>query len=200
MKSMKNIKYLFGFLMGVAPVLGQGPAGHQGFEKLKSIAGKWRGPVKSPYVAKRGEGDMATLEYQTISGGNALMETLTFDGAPPMVSIYHPDGRQLMMTHYCSSANQPRVRTKQTEWSAASDLFEFHYLDATNVLSSDQMHIERMSIQLTDKDHLVQMWSDGKMEVRILAERIGPAPEAPASSVATPASAAPAAPASPSPR
>lgn len=178
---MKKILYLLPFLGAAFPLRGQSPATHEGFEKLKTIAGKWKGTVHSP-MGPSG----VTLEWEEISGGRALMEKLTFDGAPTMVSIYHPDGRQLMMTHYCTSANQPRVRTRQTEWSAASRDFEFFYLDATNVLSSDQMHIEKLTFNLKDDDHLVQKWSDGKMEVVLTMERVSGPPGSPAPGPAPP--------------
>src|SRR5687767_712785 len=65
------------------------------FEKLKSLVGEWQG--KSP------EGVEASLTYQLISGGTAVMETLKPANEPGMVTIYHLNGDRVMMTHYCSA-------------------------------------------------------------------------------------------------
>jgi hypothetical protein len=156
----------------VARLEAQSPSIHPAFERLKSIEGKWTGTVEGPHGP-----ESVSLEYEVISAGKALMEKLTFKNTPSMVSIYHPDGRQLMMTHYCISANQPRVRTRQTEWPLDARDFEFFYLDATNVLSSDQMHIDRLEIHIQDENHLVQKWHDGKNAIIVTVAREGSPPK-----------------------
>ena len=32
-----------------------------------------------------------------------------------MTTVYHLDGRDLVLTHYCMGGNQPRMRAKTTE-------------------------------------------------------------------------------------
>ena len=48
---------------------------------------------------------------------HAVMETLDGPDAIQMITVYHPDGASLLMTHYCSMGNEPRMRSKATrEW------------------------------------------------------------------------------------
>ena len=79
--------------------------GKSAFERLKTLAGTWEG--------KAGHGDAgqaATVTYRLASGGSVVEETL-FPGTPhEMISMYHLVDGQLVMTHYCAMANQPRMR------------------------------------------------------------------------------------------
>ena len=76
--------------------------GVNGFDKLKSLAGQWQG--------KRSDGKPVVVTYELVSGGHGIMERLEAADEDEMVTVYHPDGDGLMMTHYCSAGNQPRMR------------------------------------------------------------------------------------------
>ncbi len=90
-----------------APALAQAPSvdGKAAFERLKSLAGTWQGQ------AGHGQPDQAaTVTYRVASGGSVVEETL-FPGTPhEMISMYHLVGGELVLTHYCAMANQPRMR------------------------------------------------------------------------------------------
>jgi hypothetical protein len=72
-----------------------------GFASLKSLAGQWE--------AKDEKGNPAITTWKLVSGGSALMEEMPHDG---MVTMYHMDNNRLLMTHYCSSMNQPRMQAE----------------------------------------------------------------------------------------
>jgi hypothetical protein len=74
-----------------------------------------------------------------------------------MVTVYYPDGDRLMMTHYCSLHNQPRMRADAPAADGRKLLFDF--VDATNLSSPDAMHMHKLVVNLEDKDHLVQEWT-----------------------------------------
>ena len=44
------------------------------------------------------------------AGGSAVHETLFPGSAHEMVSVYHLDGADLVMTHFCALGNQPRMK------------------------------------------------------------------------------------------
>ena len=129
------------------------------FEKLKSLVGEWQG--KSP------EGVEATLTYQLISGGTAVMETLKPGNEPGMVTVYHLNGDKVMMTHYCSAGNQPRMQAAV----AAGDVkaLAFVFLDGANLAGHGDGHIHGLTLTFDDKDHVTQewVWRDGGKEVQM---------------------------------
>ncbi len=67
------------------------------WDRMKSLVGTWQGTF---------EGKPARVTYALVSDGTALMETLESHDSSQMVTVYHPDGSTLLMTHYCSIGNQ----------------------------------------------------------------------------------------------
>jgi hypothetical protein len=48
-----------------------------------------------------------------------------------MVTVYHQDGQDLRMTHYCSAKNQPRMKASSV--SPDGNVVSFEFVDATNL-------------------------------------------------------------------
>lgn len=83
-----------------------GATARDAFEKLRSLIGRWE--------ATTSEEITATVTYELHAGGTALFET--FVEAEPsgsdMVSAFHLDGDRLMLSHFCSGGNQPRMMAR----------------------------------------------------------------------------------------
>lgn len=147
-------RYSFMLLSFAGIVLWSNPARPQnhavaGFEKLKSLVGEWQGAGT--------DGKMRTATYQLLSGGTAVMETLLPDGEPSMVTVYYIDGDRLMMTHFCSAGNQPRMRAA----GAAGEIqkLDFAFLDATNLPKPTAGHIHHLRLVFQDQLHFTQTWT-----------------------------------------
>jgi hypothetical protein len=134
-------------------------------EKLKSLAGEWQGTDS--------KGGALKVSYQLISNGSSVMETLMPAKEPSMVTIYHLDGDNLMMTHYCSMANQPRMRAGAVMGDVKK--LEFSFVDATNMASPADAHMSKLVLTFQDNNHLSHEWTmthgDEKMPVVFNLER-----------------------------
>lgn len=119
------------------------------FDKLKTLAGVWQGTGS--------DGKMRTVSYQLAAGGTVLVETLTPEGEPSMVSLYHRDGEKLMMTHYCSAGNQPRMRAEIP--GGDFNKLDFVFVDATNLAQTSEGHIHGLTLTFEDAGHLAQTWT-----------------------------------------
>jgi hypothetical protein len=123
-------------LVLAAPVLAQAQAvdGKAAFERLKSLAGTWQGQ------AGHGEaGHAATVTYRVASGGSVVEEAL-FPGTPhEMISMYHLVDGELVLTHYCAMANQPRMRLDRT--SSTPDRLVFAFDGGTNFDPAKDTHV-----------------------------------------------------------
>lgn len=139
--------------LGAAPLKAGEPGAMKntpGFEKLKSLVGTWQ--------AKTKDGQVTTVSYKIISAGSAVMETMSHSkDEAAMVTIYHLDGDNLMMTHYCSANNQPRMRAEPVTGDPKA--LTFSYLDATNLASPDDGHMHKLVVTFQDKDHFTQEWT-----------------------------------------
>jgi hypothetical protein len=135
---------------------------------MKSLAGNWAGTTK--------HGKPVKLTYTVVSGGTTVMERLDSPEGGNMITMYHPDGEHLMVTHYCSAGNQPRM--VEAPRQGDNDL-AFSFFDATNDPNiPGRGHMRGLKFHFQDKNHFTQEWtfgwSDGRQEVETLTlHRIG---------------------------
>ncbi len=124
---------------------GAGPSSaNAAFDSLKGLAGEWQA---------KGPGDMAqTVTWKLISDGSVIMESMQEES---MVTMYHLDKDHLMVTHYCSAHNQPRMVGKVSD---DGKTFTFDFLDATNLASPADGHMRKLVLTIQDKDHFTEQW------------------------------------------
>lgn len=96
-------------------------ASHSWARLAQGLPGTW--------TATTERGPRLEVSYRLASRGSALLETFGASPAEQTLSVYHPDGRGLMLTHYCAQGNQVRLRASE----ASAERVTFTYLDATNV-------------------------------------------------------------------
>lgn len=134
-------------LLSAAPLMAaDAPKTNPQFEAMKALVGDWVG--KTPY-------GKSTVTYKLVSDGSTLMETMG-ENTGEMVTMYHADGDSVMMTHYCSANNQPRMRAKQPEKDGS---LVFKFIDVTNLANQDEVFISGLSLKIIDKDHFTQQWT-----------------------------------------
>src|SRR5262245_7059241 len=85
-------------------------AAARALEQLKSLAGEWI--ETSPDGHAKGA---TAVSYRKTAGGSAVLEILFPGTEMEMASVYHLDGKNLVMTHYCMVGNQPRMQARLTE-------------------------------------------------------------------------------------
>ena len=116
------------------------------FEALKKLVGTW--------TATGPEGKEVTTQFRLTAGGSMLVETL-FPGSPQeMITMYHMDGNDLILTHYCLLGNQPRL--KAISMNDPKKLM-FKSTGGTN-MKPDDMHMGQATLTLTDADHFEADW------------------------------------------
>ena len=79
-----------------------------------------------------------------------------------MVTIYHVDGKDLVLTHYCALGNQPHLKLDP---KSAADQFDFKFVGGSNLNPEKDMHMHEGSIKFLDDDHIQWAWvgyKDGK--------------------------------------
>ncbi len=120
------------------------------FEKFKALAGEWEG--------QRSDGEMVKVSYQVLSGDSAVVEILTeFAEEVTMVTVYHMDGNDVRMTHYCSAQNQPRMKASSV--SPEARVVSFEFVDVTNLAQPTDGHLQNLEITFKDRNHITQKWT-----------------------------------------
>jgi len=122
------------------------PAKHAGLDRFKQLAGEWTGKM-----CMNGKEHPGTIIYKVTSNGSAVIETIAPGTPHEMVTVIHADGKDLILTHYCSLGNQPRMKA---DGKGDGDKFDFQFLSATNMKSDKDMHMHSVVYTLVDKDTL----------------------------------------------
>ena len=142
------------------------------FGKLKLLAGDWEGTLEWT-GARTGTGSMNAAYYLT-GNGSALVENLIMENVPVMTSVYHLDGSDLRVTHYCGAQNQPRLKAKRVDLEHSA--IDFGFVDITNLRSAAAPHVHGLELRLTDSNHLTITFlfqNDGKeSREKIVLKRI----------------------------
>ena len=131
-----------------AAAFGQSDA-QKSFTQLKSLSGTWQG--------KNSQGMPLEVTFRDTADGSALMSEIQGHGRENMISMIHLDGpNRLMITHYCSAGNQPRM---QATVSPDGKTFTFDFVDATNLATPDAGHMQRVVFTIVDADHHTEDWT-----------------------------------------
>jgi hypothetical protein len=158
-------KLILGPLVGVTLLVSS--AGHGGaeksandvaFERLKKLVGDWQ----DANAKSDAEKSIVVLRYRLTAADSVLVE-IDFPGtAKEMMTMYHRDGDQLVLTHYCGCGNQPRMRARA---GAVVNELVFDFDGGTNLNPAKGFHMHDAVIRFGDDDHIHSEWEyfvDGK--------------------------------------
>ena len=125
------------------------------FSRLKSLAGDWylvRGVRLG--VKLEANNDEPFINYAVSSGGHSVVEELFVDKPNEMTSVYYLDSGRLMMDHYCSLGNQPRM----VAVSGPTNEIPFSLLSVSNMADENDLHISSHSVEFDGPDELTVRW------------------------------------------
>jgi hypothetical protein len=119
------------------------------FDQLKTLTGSWEG--------KNSAGKPIHVSFRDTAGGSALMSEIIGDGHENMISMIHFDGpNRLLITHYCSAGNQPRMAATT---SPDGKTITFDFFDATNLATPEAGHMQRVVFTIVDANHHTEEWT-----------------------------------------
>lgn len=129
-----------------------GVAAPKAIERLKALAGDWVA-AEDGEMAKKGD---LVARYAVTAAGSAVVETV-FPGSPhEMVTVYHADGSDLVLTHYCMEGNQPRMRARSPQGAR----FEFAFDGGTNIDPKRDRHMNSASLEIVGADEIRSVWTE----------------------------------------
>lgn len=147
------------FLAATSPGHAGGVEAQAAFKQLTSLAGTWRGEAEGEGADAEAEADMldqAIHEFRVSAAGTVVMETMGPGTEHEMINMYHIDGDDLVLTHYCAGGNQPTMRLDRAK--STVDKLVFDFTGGTNLDPAVDEHIHSAEIQLTDPKHLESIW------------------------------------------
>jgi hypothetical protein len=145
---LSAVAVLYLSVIGVSEA--QNDTGAAAFERLSALVGDWAGSFE--WSGARSSSGTIDATYYATGNGSAIVENLIMGGAPTMTSVYHLDGADLRMTHYCAAQNQPRLKASQID--TARGILDFSFIDATNLSSPEAPHVYGLETRFLDPDHI----------------------------------------------
>lgn len=139
------------------------------FERMRGLVGAWEGTLE--WSGSRTGSGKLRVTYHLTGGGSALVEDLlmTESDVPTMTTVYHLDGADLRMTHYCAAMNQPRLRATLIDDAAGQANFAF--VDVTNA-SGHPAYVDGFSIHIIDSNHVNLKFEFGGASPKRASENI----------------------------
>lgn len=139
-------------LIGRADDHKKGQDKNTALDRFKQLAGEWVG--KGTHSGMEHD---ARIVYKVTSGGTAVVETIDPGGDHEMVTVIHPDGDALLLTHYCMLGNQPQMKAMP---KAGDNKVAFEFVKATNLKSDKDMYMRSVTFTFVDKDTLKTEWTN----------------------------------------
>lgn len=139
----------FGLVLSSAGVAAEAPGetAKAAFAKIKTLAGEWE---------TKAHGEAGKISYRVTANGSVVIET-TFPGSNhEMISMYHLDGDNLLMTHYCAVGNQPRLKLDKK--ASTADELVFVFDGGTNLDPEKDMHIHGAHFVFLDSNKVNAKW------------------------------------------
>jgi hypothetical protein len=142
-----RIAVFLAMTFGANAVMAQ-TAAQKSFDQLKALAGTWEG--------KNANGDPVQVSFRVTAAGSAVMSEIMSHGEQ-MISMIHLDGaNRLLLTHYCTAGNQPRLLATA---SPDGGTIAFYFLDATDLDSPEAGHMDRVVMKTLEANHHTEEWN-----------------------------------------
>ncbi len=120
---------------------------------LRALEGNWHAVADGDMVK---QGDLVS-SFRVTASGHAVVET-NFPGTPhEMLTVYTRDGDDLVLTHYCMSGNQPRMRAT----SPSGPKIEFAFEGGDNIADpARDRHMHSAWLEIVGPDELRSQWTE----------------------------------------
>lgn len=139
---------------GARAIAAQPSPAREAFERLKALEGDREGPstdaaTGAVYL------ENARFEYRLSGGGSVLLERANAGTPEEMLSVFYLDGDRLVLQHYCSAGNQPRLELVRAD----ADELEFDFAGGHNVDPAVDGHIHHVLFTFHPEGRVESLWS-----------------------------------------
>jgi hypothetical protein len=148
---IKNLAITLVFLTALATAADNKPStgavdAKAAFDQLKTLAGEWQ--AESQHGKSK-------VTYELIANGSVLVEHDIMPGHGDMITAYHLDGDQLVLTHYCTAGNQPHMVAQK--YDGQNGQLDFGFVSAGN-LKPGAGHMHNARFHLVSANRFDAAW------------------------------------------
>jgi hypothetical protein len=120
-------------------------------DHIKRLAGDW------VEVDEHGNlTDKLVESFRITAGGTAVLSTEFPGSEHEMITVYHQDGDDLLLTHYCMLGNQPHMKAAP---ESTPDRIVFKCTGkGTNMSSESDKHMHQGTFTFLSEDRISSVW------------------------------------------
>lgn len=130
------------------------------FDQLKAMEGRWMANAEQTEgepMPDEAPAMTAVHDFSVTAAGSVVMEVMGAGTDHEMVNMYHMDGDDLVLTHYCAAQNQPTMML-DTEMLADGKK-HFAFTGGSNLDVAVDQHIHAASWDWQDDGSAVADWT-----------------------------------------
>jgi hypothetical protein len=126
----------------------------EAFDRLASLAGTWQGSSSAAGTREVVDDDLV-FEYRITGGGSVLTEFANAGTGNEMLSVFYLDGQRLILQHYCSAGNQPRLELVHAD----STTLRFDLAGGTGFDPATDGHIHSARFNIGPGERVESFWT-----------------------------------------
>jgi hypothetical protein len=88
------------------------------------------------------------------AAGSAVHEVIFPGTAHEMITVYHLDGKELVLTHFCAAKNQPQMKAEPMK----GNKLEFKFTGGANIDVKKDMHMHEGAVTFIDDNTIESTW------------------------------------------
>ncbi len=121
---------------------------------LTTTSGDWvAGSAQHEHGGAAPAGNRGVVSVKTKAAGSAVVHTYAQGTPGEMETVFHMDGDQLLLTHYCALQNAPVLKFVKTNKPGE---LRFEFLGGTNFDPAIDAHLHESTFVIKDKDTVEQ--------------------------------------------
>lgn len=124
-------------------------------DRVKALAGEWN------LLDEQGRIEPDSRTVIAVSSNGSVVREIMMPGGPyEMTNLYHMDGPNLVVTHYCAMGNQPRMVA--TPADAGDDRIHFRFASVSNLTADDEECMGDLVLVFLPDGRIRQEWNSIK--------------------------------------
>lgn len=126
------------------------------FERFRSMNGDWVLQSEDEELAPvDNAAEPVRSNFRTTAGGSAVLEIEFVGTEKEMVTVYHMDGDDLALTHYCMAGNAPEMVLQPGD---DEDVLQFACRGGANIDCATSMHMHSGRFEFLEDGRVHAVW------------------------------------------
>lgn len=122
------------------------------FSHLNALEGEWE--------MQDEDGNWNTAAIFAVSSNGSVVREIMFPGSPSeMTNLYHMDGSEAVVTHYCAAGNQPRMTASGLQTTADGPAIDYTFDSVSNLRDSHDHVMGGLKLVFIDANNLQEHWT-----------------------------------------